>query len=349
MECVPYDHADQQQLTSTEEQARPGGAPTAGGPVAEQILRLQRLAGNGAVANAIAGQQAPPELKGPENNLGIRIPVSPDLAKSAGEPKVYLGEMPENIRNRPRDYAWIDGEAFVKGEGDTNAVDPNDVQQQFLGDCYLMAAMIAIAKVNPGRIQSLITKKQDGTYDVTLHLKQHWWSWEATPQVINVKPTFLVYAGDKYMHTAYAQPGDKGANGPELWAMLIEKAYAQAMGGYEAIDGGQPEDAAAMLTGGSKERHYVKDLSAEQIITMVDGALKAKKAVMSSTREMSKQEEADSEHLGLQTQHAYAVDSIDPGRGTILVINPIRHQEPPMLAVDGLFRMFFEYIDIVAT
>ena len=45
------------------------------------------------------------------------------------------------------DYADYDkGVAFSQGEDDAHAISPNDVAQGSLGDCYLMAAMVAVAR-----------------------------------------------------------------------------------------------------------------------------------------------------------------------------------------------------------
>jgi hypothetical protein len=43
----------------------------------------------------------------------------------------------------------------------------------------------------------------------------------------------------------------------EMWVVLLEKAVAKLLGGYQALDGGYLEEGVAMLTGGRPERIYV--------------------------------------------------------------------------------------------
>src|SRR5262245_40584401 len=53
-------------------------------------------------------------------------------------------------------YVHLPGDAFIQGFGDANEIDANDVGQGQLGDCYLMASMVALAHSDPQRIRNLI-------------------------------------------------------------------------------------------------------------------------------------------------------------------------------------------------
>ena len=44
-----------------------------------------------------------------------------------------------------------DTTAFIRGKGDATAVATNDVKQGEVGDCYLMAALAALAQTPAGR------------------------------------------------------------------------------------------------------------------------------------------------------------------------------------------------------
>jgi hypothetical protein len=60
--------------------------------------------------------------------------------------------------------------AYIKGEGDENDVDGNDVQQGQLNDCFLMAGISAVVRSHPypdAFMRNLITDHGDGTYTVT--------------------------------------------------------------------------------------------------------------------------------------------------------------------------------------
>jgi Calpain family cysteine protease/Putative Ig domain len=84
----------------------------------------------------------------------------------------------------------------------------NDVNQGHLGDCYLLSSLAEVAKQNPSLIQSMITDNGNNTYGVR----------------------FFVNGAAEYVtvNNSLANGGTIFNNGPDLWASLIEKAYAQA-------------------------------------------------------------------------------------------------------------------------
>jgi len=50
--------------------------------------------------------------------------------------------------------------------------------------------MAAVAQANPEAIRRLIKDNGDGTYDVTLYLRDHFWQWNRSPHVIRVDSRF---------------------------------------------------------------------------------------------------------------------------------------------------------------
>ena len=89
-----------------------------------------------------------------------------------------------------------------------------------------------------------------GGRDVTLYVREHFWS-DLSPKVVpRVTPTFPT---DAKGSAAYAQEGHATPKGPSIWPMLIEKAYAILNGGYSEIEGGFGSDALEALTGKSSK------------------------------------------------------------------------------------------------
>ena len=55
------------------------------------------------------------------------------------------------------------------------------------------------------------------------------------------------------------QPAFSRSNGPELWVLLLEKAYAKMHGDYFTIEGGDPAIALRDLTGAGPIRRRLRD------------------------------------------------------------------------------------------
>lgn len=127
-----------------------------------------------------------------------------------------------------------------KKKTDANEIDINDAVQGSLGDCYLISSIAAVARQRPDLIRSLIDYKQgEPEATVTLYmLNPDTNKYES--KEIKVSLDFPVKDG----MPGYAKQGDG-----ELWVMLIEKAYAQEMGGYANIEAQSPSQALAVLTG----------------------------------------------------------------------------------------------------
>ena len=158
-----------------------------------------------------------------------------------------------------------------------------DVNQGYLANCYLVAAMGAIAMQRPDLVESMIKDNGDGTYDVTLYIKNNSWDSKGQAKVVTVDSKFP--SADKGLSAKYAKVGDKGAKGPELWCMLIEKAWAVHKGTYTGIEGGHVNDdgkfagAIALLTN-LKEGYYTpSSIGDKQLAQMISDALTKKMPV----------------------------------------------------------------------
>lgn len=113
---------------------------------------------------------------------------------------------------------------------DDNAIDPNKLNQQGLGDCWLLAAMGSIAQNDPEFFREHMVKNPDGTWTVTMYK-------DGEPVEITVEPEV-------------ASGGVMDPKGNPSWASIYEKAAAEYWGGeYEDLDGGYPDDAFEAITG----------------------------------------------------------------------------------------------------
>lgn len=132
-------------------------------------------------------------------------------------------------REAPYRYEDTDGELFIDGVAYT------DIDQNQIADCYLMTALASLAETNPRALQNMITDHGNDIY--TVHFGGDFGD-------VRVDDDLVV---NQFGTTRYAGTGT--GTEPELWAAIIEKAYAQASGGYENIEYGQAHEAIAQLTG----------------------------------------------------------------------------------------------------
>ena len=151
---------------------------------------------------------------------------------------------------------------------DTNdGVAFNDVVQGSLGDCFFLAALAAVAKVDPQIIKNNIEDNQDGTYNITLYLlgvEVGETSWgekvitrsdnpsERNEVVITITDKF-VSDSDKKSPYASSEAGEN-----EKWVLLYEKALANALGGYGNIEeGGFSDEAMSIITNKTTDSYIV--------------------------------------------------------------------------------------------
>jgi hypothetical protein len=134
-------------------------------------------------------------------------------------------------------------------------VDPNDVHQGQVGDCWLLSAISALAEFDgavhklfantPGGIENM-PRAGPNKYHVTLYDLR---TWEPVDVVVDER---LAANANRPGELLGARPSDDG----ELWVPYLEKAIAVHCGGWDEIDGGACPHAWSILTG-CKETYVI--------------------------------------------------------------------------------------------
>ncbi|MFT7621148.1 MAG: hypothetical protein ACI9WU_000309 [Myxococcota bacterium] len=209
-----------------------------------------------------------------------------------------------------------------------------DVQQGYLADCFLVAAMGAVAKQRPDIIQRMFVDHGDGTVTVTLHTMKSGWlvpfgTAGSTEHNIRVKKDLPVNGSAS--KPTYA----KGKDG-QLWPGLLEKAYVhlKAKGEYQGVNkGGHTTDALETITGSKARSFKSVGKTDEALLIELTKALADKKPVASGS--FSKNDIKTNETLkkmatdrDVAAWHAYVVDDVKDG--LIYMKNPWgkRHPKP---------------------
>ena len=115
-------------------------------------------------------------------------------------------------------------------------IDPRSLFSGFIGDCYFMSALSSLSE-HPGRTKRLFNQQKrspKGAYSVNLCINGQFREF-ILDDMFPVKRNQIVFG--------YSEEKD-------IWAMLLEKAYAKAYGGYMNIGaGGLAENTLFDLTG----------------------------------------------------------------------------------------------------
>lgn len=252
---------------------------------------------------------------------------SDDISPNEGDVASPAANDPSNYTERRQE-----GEAFLWGEGDLHAANVTDVQQGYLGDCYFMALLAAIAQVRPDAIEQMVKPNDDGSFTVSFFGPDG----KRVQQI--VQPTFPSYenSGDP----VYAQFGDQSdVYGKEMWPMLIEKAWMQARGSWLDIEGGKndPKKHAIAMTGDVREEYALPGkLSDEALFNKLAQHFLSKQPITfaSPSNGGAKKKALKS---GVITNHGYALWHVKPESKTIDMYNPHGPQSDHLLDKDMTF------------
>ncbi|KAI3382559.1 hypothetical protein SNEBB_003709 [Seison nebaliae] len=195
-----------------------------------------------------------------------------------------------NTNNRNSNVEWIrPSQVIEQPKLIVDGINPSDVIQGNLGDCWLISACAAIA-----REEQILTKVLP--FDQPLYgsgyrgiIIVHFWIYGKWHSVVidDRLPS-------KNGRLIYARGND------EFWISYIEKAYAKLYGSYANIVGGLSMTALVHLSGGLTERHDSKEVEILRN-SLDDGAF----VTASVTNKKSRGESVLSN--GLVAGHAYTI------------------------------------------
>ena len=134
----------------------------------------------------------------------------------------------------PGKYLWGPNKAH-------SDITPEDINQGYIGNCWLMAAVSTLAERENRITNFMISDKVDtkaGVYAMNMYTL-------GVPFTMMIDDQMLML-GD---NTIFAGLGKDGS----IWGALVEKAFAKYYGNYERLVGGLMADAVSALNGSPAE------------------------------------------------------------------------------------------------
>lgn len=191
-------------------------------------------------------------------------------------------------------YTWVRARDLIPNvQVLSEVVQPTDIYQGSLSNCYLLSALSALAEV-PGRVERLLPQKntnKQGLYSVFLNRI-------GVFEEIILDEFFPAKQGKKFKfcHT----------KNRDIWAMLIEKAYAKIFGAFWNIGlGGCAVNALKDLTGAPSEIVKVAEYTEDELWQKLKHAIDRKFIVIGSSKN-----DPTMEKEGIACWHAYTVLSL---------------------------------------
>jgi hypothetical protein len=236
----------------------------------------------------------------------------------------------------------------VNGKAFTGPVKIKDINQGYLGDCYLISALAALAGSNPEAIQDAIKEGDEpGSYTVTLRRGIKIGS-RTGPKSVKVNNWFPVTHG----HMLYAQGSlkDKPRSKVEefrkkkrpMWPAIIEKAIATMVGGYDKVENGFEGSVIEAFTGKTAGHYNLGKVGSEQN----DGVVKLLKQAIRDGRPVAAATKDSKDYYiipGFAANHVYV--AVGHSKDKIVLRNPHDPRETKSLSV-AKFNQAFERITV---
>ena len=206
---------------------------------------------------------------------------------------------------------------FVTGNGDGNAIDPNDVEQGSNNSCAVLSTLMSVAQQDPAVIRDMIHDNGDGTYTVTFH--------ERDPGSPTGWKEVQVTVSGPFNGPLANPSGDVNSQGQgEIWPAIIEKAYAQQYLSGDYSNGESAHTVMEHILGVDAESVAPATVPFDQMEAKLDNG-EAVVARMPNRDDMSDEQLAIAEQYDIAGWHAYAVSDVIPAGSTY--IDPDTGQE----------------------
>jgi hypothetical protein len=224
---------------------------------------------------------------------------------------------------------------------DIDGAKATDVQQGQIGDCYLPAAVAAIAHHMPGHFENMIKQKIE--VDPNTGVEKVWFevtfqerTWENgeykfKPIVQSVDADLFVrsWGGPLYG----ADDGARSLEDMELWWPILEKAYADWKGDYNTIgNGGHVSTVFRDMLGTDADSMSISGWSSstpEEIWSKIVETVDAKRPIGAGTH--GHDQDAIYANTGVYANHAYSIlgyETAADGTKFVQVRNPWGESEP---------------------
>jgi hypothetical protein len=218
------------------------------------------------------------------------------------DPKMHKDEM--NADGTPKfKLERFTGPLFL------NEPTPGDVRQGAIGNCYFPAALAAVAHTSPQALKDAVKKNADGTYSVRFYENGN----KSRPVDIKVDSDLYVrsFGGPIY---GGSLGGTTTKEGMELWYPLIEKAYAQWKGSYDAIgNGGSAGKVMSEVLGRSQSYDWVSAGSEQRLFDRIKRDIANGVPVAAGTH--GSDQAARYTNTGVYANHAYSVLGVEEKNG----------------------------------
>ena len=203
----------------------------------------------------------------------------------------HLRDMEEDNPGGTKRLIWKSvTEIYPKWQLFEGKIEFNDVKQGSLGDCYFLSSITALTEYSRLIVEKFRTNSfnEIGYYETIFFIDGEW-------QIVFIDDYFPF--DPRKNNFAFATP-----NGKELWAMLLEKAWAKINGGYSNAVGGIVSDPISALTGFPTEYLHHNQYENDEVYKKIEEGDK-EGTIMSS----ASKKDNSLEKKGLIQCHAYTL------------------------------------------